>query len=83
MRISLSDPSRLVELRDFYSRAQARAVVDGDALDVELVGGRDPSRDRRQLANYLDTWLKIYGAGVTAIVDGCSDVAGEPPATGR
>lgn len=83
MQISLSDPSRLVELRDFFSRAQALAVVEGDVLDVELVGGRDPSDDRRQLANYLDTWLKIYGAGVTAIVDGRAHVAGETPARGR
>lgn len=55
-RIELSDPSRLVELRDFYVKVQAVARINGKGLIVRLAGPPD-ANDERRLHAYLQTWL--------------------------
>jgi hypothetical protein len=55
-RIELSDPSRLVELRDFYVKMQAVARINGKGLIVRLAGPTD-ANDERRVHAYLQTWL--------------------------
>jgi hypothetical protein len=60
-RIELSDPSRLVELRDFYVKVQAVARINGKGLIVRLAGPPD-ANDERRLHAYLQTWLALAEA---------------------
>jgi hypothetical protein len=67
-RIELSDPSRLVELRDFYAKVQAVARIEGKGLTVRLAGPPD-ANDERRLRAYLQTWLALaetHGGPVSA-----------------
>ncbi len=60
-RIELSDPSRLVELRDFYVKVQAVARINGKGRIVRLAGPPD-ANDQRRLHAYLQTWLALAEA---------------------
>jgi hypothetical protein len=60
-RFELSDPSRLVELRDFYVKVQAVAGINGKGLIVGLAGPPD-ANDERCLHAYLQTWLALAEA---------------------
>jgi hypothetical protein len=61
MRIKLSDPTRLDELRDFFESVHALATHDDETVTVELAGPRGQA-DTRQLRAYLQTWLSLRAA---------------------
>jgi hypothetical protein len=70
IRIRISDPTRLGDLRDFFRRVSALAVEhNATTLDVSLVGALSRSEEQRHLRAYLDTWLRLRGYGISAEID--------------
>ena len=73
LRIRLSNPERLAELRDFFRAAHAMADTEGDQLIVSFPGA-PRAGDERQLRAYLDTWLGLAEvrreAETAEIIDG-------------
>jgi hypothetical protein len=61
LRIELSDPSRLVELHDFYAKVHVVARINRKGLIVRLAGPPD-ANDERRLHAYLQTWLALAAA---------------------
>jgi hypothetical protein len=57
---------KAVTLRHGALRKIPEAEVSREAVVVKLVGVADPRQEERYLRAHLDTWLRLYGAGVGA-----------------
>ncbi len=61
MRVTVSEPSRLNDLRQYFRGVHAVACVEGETLTVHLAGAAGIT-DTRHLRAYLDTWLQLSAA---------------------
>jgi hypothetical protein len=63
LHIRLSDPSRVPSLIDFFGRVSGIATPTSDphVVAVELPGAPSAAQERREVRNYLQTWLVLEG----------------------
>jgi hypothetical protein len=59
VRVTVSDPTRAVELRDYFRRLGLCALAgDGGTVEAEASPGSDLGRTREEIGGYIDSWVK-------------------------
>jgi hypothetical protein len=59
VRVKVSDPSRAIELRDYFRRLGLCALAaDCGTVEAEGPPGFDLHRTREEIGGYIDSWVK-------------------------
>jgi hypothetical protein len=59
VRVKVSDPSRAIELRDYFRRLGLCALAaDCGTVEAEGPPGFDLRRTREEIGGYIDSWVK-------------------------
>jgi hypothetical protein len=66
LRIELGDPSRLLDLLDFFRSVHVQATITDGAVSATLVGPPIDD-DGERIRAYLETWLALAAAGDRSI----------------
>ena len=70
MRVTLSNPSRLDDLRSHLERRGFRCHPgDTDTLEVETPGERPDSAEAEQLAELLSLWIALHPGVAVSVAD--------------